>query len=108
MILQATSVTDLSFRLMDVVMIVGGVSTMITNHFIQKGKIERLKDSQDTYKTITDKQIDYLVTELKSVEANHGAFKGDIFKRLDTQNESIHTLSNQITKLTQIIENKKE
>ena len=107
MILQATNVNDISFRLMDVIMIVGGVGSILVQYFTQKGKIQSICEAFDNYKKITDKEVELLTTELTKMEDKHGDFKDNIFKRLDDQNESIHKLSGQIIELTQILKNRK-
>lgn len=107
-VIAQTNVNDISFRLMDVVMIVGGIGTLLISFLTQKARIQGIEDAFQNYKTINDKCIDVLTADLTKQENKHSDFTKDIFTRLDKQNDSIHELSKQIGILTQIIKNEEE
>jgi len=83
-----TNVTDITFRIMDVVLIIGGVISMLTTFFVLKQKSEKNTDK------ITDLMEDVIKLEAKIVKFEDGSadFRKGIFAKLDKQNEEIHKL----------------
>lgn len=93
-ILLQTNVNDITFRTMDVVMIVGGVASLLTIFFTLKNTITNNTDKIATLK----EEMKHLENELEKVKLDNGTFKTAIFAKFDEQNKELHQLSIMIEK----------
>ncbi len=93
-LLLQTNVNDITFRTMDVVMIVGGVASLLTIFFTLKNTITNNTAAIAALKeTVKEQEI-----EMEKIKLDNGTFKKEIFHKFDEQNRELHQLSINIEK----------
>lgn len=100
-IILQTNVTDITFRTMDVVLIVGGVISILTTFFVQRyqgmSNAEKIKTAYD--------EIEKLELKLEKMSEANGIFKKEIFHALEKQSNEIHQVNLNIERFkTEIIQ----
>ena len=95
---QGTNVNDITFRTMDVVLILGGAVSVLTSFFVLR--FQSVSNAKDlaAYILSNDKEIARLEKEIEKNDVSHGDFKKEIFKKMDESNNQVHELGLSIEK----------
>lgn len=97
MLLQSTNIQDLTFRTMDMVMIVGGVVSFLGTFLWMKFTMQA-----------QDKELRELEVRLAKAEAQHDTFKEKIFEKLEEYQGSITNIEKLMVELKTEIANLKK
>lgn len=102
---NSTNVNDITFRTMDVVLIVGGVISVLTSFFVLRFQSISTAKDLAAYIAANEKTNAQFGKELDKIGEVHGDFKEKIFKKMDEQNTQLHDLGINIEKFkTEIIQ----
>lgn len=88
-ILLQTNVNDITFRTMDVVLIVGGVISILTTFFVIRAQTV----SNAEKLTAQALEIEKLEGKIEKMGEANGAFKKEIFQALEKQSAEIHQVN---------------
>jgi len=96
---QPTGINDITFRTMDVVVIVGGAISLITSFLYQRFQIAENRRSLESLQKQYDKDIEKIENSLDKIGETHGEFKEKIFSKIDGLGEEIHKIALTIQEL---------
>ena len=93
MVLQATNVQDITFRAMDVVVIVSGIISVLGSFFYLRFQASSTAKELDAYMKTNDKEMEKLEAMIEKHGEVTGEFKEKIFRKLEEQGGEMHKLA---------------